>query len=156
MGSSHTSLGLFFFGRFGGSKYLLRRRLDPWGMFGMRGFGSELMSELMSFHYKVGPHQLEVRAHKSTYTGYKSSYPFTRPFIGCQGPTFYPVMHSIHLGPSPWGSARFAVLGFSPWCFLMGKNIWPLCSLLPSAVVVLARGLNGYLNTEPNRVFGSL
>ena len=39
----------------------------------------------------------------------------------------------------------------------MGVDIqYPLCSLLPSAVVVLGCGLNGYLNTEPNRVFGAL
>ena len=31
----------------------------------------------------------------------------------------------------------------------------PLCSLLPSAVVVSGCGLNGYLNTAPHRVFGS-
>ena len=34
-----------------------------------------------------------------------------------------------------------------------GKTKMPLCSLLPSAFVVLGCRLNGYLNTEPHRGF---
>ncbi len=70
--------------------------------------------------------------------------------IGRKGAQRKRVFFSFRHGEKGWK--------FQVWVLFLWFLCQPLCSLLPSAVVVLewVLGCFGYLNTETNRVFGAL